>query len=134
MRRILSTKYRYILADPVSDIKFCNINICKRSFSSLFFENFFTVLFYCFYEIFLSIFTIYRKCSACIAYHVFNVKDKFSDSSFLGIPLEITGLLIFPLFVTIKVISKYPLTDKFFLFIDNESELTAILPSKIFFQ
>ena len=62
-------------------------------------------------------------------------KTTFSDSSFLGIPLkEITGLLIFPLFVTIKVISKYPLTDKFFLsFIDNESELTAILPSKNIF-
>ena len=43
-------------------------------------------------------------------------KIKFSKSLLSGIPLhEIIGFLIFPLLDNIKVISKYPFIDKFFL-------------------
>ena len=45
---------------------------------------------------------------------------KLSSSYFSGIPLyEIIGFLMLPLLDTIRVISRYPFTDKFFLsFID----------------
>ena len=59
-------------------------------------------------------------------------KIKVSSSFFSGIPLyEITGLFTLPLLEIIKVISKYPFTDKFFLsFIDLESVSTFIFPSR----
>ena len=59
-------------------------------------------------------------------------KIKVSSSFFSGIPLyEITGFFIVPLLETIKVISKYPLIDKFFLsLIDLESVSTLMFPSR----